>query len=185
MHHKKGSFVPGIVLISIGLYFLLRQFIESFTIWERIYPVLILLVSGFLLWDYSKKNNPRILFWGVFFLCTGAFFILRNYDLIPYLYFDEYWPVFLIALGFSFIIRFIAEPRDWGVLIPGTILLFIGLRSMTDAFHSAFWDWDYYMDDLWPAILIVIGLGIIISGLHAARLKDKNQESGNKNQEET
>jgi hypothetical protein len=188
MHHKKGSFVPGIVLIAIGLYFLLRQFIESFSVWEQIYPICILLISGFLLWDYWRKKNPKILFWGIFFLCIGAFFVLRNYNFIPYLYLDEYWPVFLIALGFSFIIRFIAEPQDWGVLIPGTILLFIGLKNMADAFHEVFWDWDweFYLDDLWPVILIVIGLGIIISGLHALRLKDKDeekQELRDKNQE--
>jgi hypothetical protein len=183
MHQKRGSFVPGIVLIAIGLYFLLRQFIESFSVWELIYPALILLVSGFLLWDYWKRKNPKILFWGIFFLCTGVFFMLRNYSFIPYLYLDEYWPVFLVSLGFAFIIRFIAEPQDWGVLIPGTILLFIGLKSLMDAFHEVFWDWEFYLDDLWPVVLIVIGAGIIISGLHAVRVKDKNEESKNKNQE--
>ncbi|MBN2103732.1 hypothetical protein JW835_06805 [bacterium] len=175
MKHKRNSLVPGILLIAFGCYFLLRRFIVTFPIWEQLYPILILVLAGLLLWDTYRNNRPGTLFWAVFFLCIGAFFLLRNYDIIPYLYVEEYWPVFLLAFGLSFIVKFIVNPRDWGALVPGTFLLFFGLKHLLDNFEEFYWEHSYYIDDLWPLIIIVIGIGMLISGIYTSKIK--NSES--------
>lgn len=174
MEHKKHSLTPGILLIAIGGYFLLRQYIVSFSAWEQIYPIPILLLAGFLLWETYRNKKPETMFWGIFLLCIGAFFLLRNYELIPYLYFDEYWPVVLLALGIAFIFKFIVNPKEWGALIPGTILLFFGLKNMLNAFHEFYWDCDFFIDDLWPLIIIIVGIGIIISGIQSSKKQIKD-----------
>lgn len=175
MEKKKGSLIPGILLIAAGCYFLLRRFIVSLPVWEQIYPVLILILTAFLLWETYRKNNPGTIFWAVFCLITGAFFLLRNYSIIPYLYVDEYWPVFLIAFGLAFIVKFIVHPEDWGALIPGTLLLFYGLKCLLSNFEEFYWQHDLYIDDLWPMIIIVIGIGMVVSGFLTSKKINANR----------
>ncbi|MBN1782850.1 hypothetical protein JW948_17075 [bacterium] len=177
MSHKKQSMTPGIILIAIGTFFLLRRFIDFMPYWERFYPVLILIFSGFLLWEAIRTGRPNPMFWGSFLACIGAFLLLRNYDLIPYLDFDELWPVIFIALGVSFLLRFIVNPRDWGVLIPCTLFLFFGLKNLACEMSDLYWEHDMLIDQFWPLILIVIGSGVVISGLHRHREHDKTDPS--------
>ncbi len=169
MHSHKKSMTPGIILIVAGLFFLFKDTFGSITIWEHLYPILMLLISGLLLWEAGRRKNDRAVFWGVVLLILGGFFLLRNFDVIPYFYAEDFWPVFLLAPGIAFILKYASNPKEWGVLIPGTILIFFGLKNMVAIFFDCGWDTNFCFDNLWPLILIVIGGGIILSGYLESR----------------
>ncbi len=166
MSKSRGSVIPGIILIIIGVWFLSRHFYPVEIVWVNTYPIVFILFAIFLIFNGLRRPNTSNMFWGVFFLCIGAFFTLRNFGIIPFFYTDEYWPIFLVALGISFISMFIVRPSDWGVLIPGSILLFFGVGFSMRTFNGFFWGWGEFMGIYWPVILIVIGAGILISSLH-------------------
>ena len=165
MAKSKNSVIPGVILILVGSWFLSRRFFEMEPFWEKSYPILMILISCLLIWRFIQKHHSGTLFWSIVLMVLGAFFLLRNYDVITYFYVDEYWPIFLIALGLGFVSLFIYQPHDWGGLIPGSICLFFGLVFSFHNFQGFFWGYDNVIANYWPAILIFIGSGIIISGL--------------------
>jgi peptidoglycan/LPS O-acetylase OafA/YrhL len=165
MDEKKSSLIPGVLFIVLGLWLFARRFpfLEHHSF--QIYPVLLVLFAGFLLYEMSRRRNTSALFWGVVVLVVGAFFFLRNYGVVSYYYADEYWPVFIFALGLGFLALFIYRPRDWGVLIPAGIFLFFGGILCIRLFHGYFWHWEDIIEQYWPVLLIVIGIGVLAGGL--------------------
>ncbi|HHS12717.1 MAG TPA: hypothetical protein ENN03_02985 [bacterium] len=162
MSERKSSVWPGIVFIFVGLWFLAKQFVAVGYFWDMAYPVILAALGIFLIIRGTESRQSNALFWGVTLFAGGAFFLLRNYELIPWLYPDEYWPVFLMAPGLGFIALFIQNPRDWGNLIPGAFLLFFGLRMVSRSF---FWGGERYFRQFWPLLLVFIGIGALYSGL--------------------
>jgi len=171
MVEKKGSLVPGILLIVIGLWFFARRFLYFTPHWIRIYPVLFILFGIFLFFETFRRQHSGALFWGVVFLFLGGFFSLRNFGIIPYFYADEYWPIFLLAVGVGFVGLFAFRPRDWGVLIPAFLFLFFGVGFSLHTFPGYFWGWERFLENYWPIILILVGLGVFVSGLQGRKKK--------------
>ncbi len=101
MTEKKGSLIPGILFIVIGLWLLSRSFYCFRPHWFRVYPVLVLLFAIFLLIEALRRRHSGTLFWGTVVLLVGVFFALRNFGVIPYFYNDEYWPVVVIIVGLA------------------------------------------------------------------------------------
>ncbi len=162
---KKKSLVPGFFLIFIGLWLLSKNTRFMYNQWEYVYPCLILLFSALFFIEASRKNHTNTLFWAVTFLGIGSFFVLRNFGIVEYYYWDDYWPVFLISVGLGFLTLFVINPRDWGSLIPAALCLFFGFGfAMTNLFH-VFWDFEIFIDAYWPVILIFFGIGLMLSGV--------------------
>ncbi|MBN2030072.1 hypothetical protein JW824_07475 [bacterium] len=171
MAEKKASLIPGVSLILIGLWFFLHQYFFFSSHWMRIYPFLLLFFALFLILETFRRNHSNSLFWGVVFFIIGLFFFLRNFGIIDYYYADEYWPVFLLAFGFGFLVLFLFNPKDWGVIIPASIFLFLGIGFSSRTFLGMFWGWDSFIEKYWPAVLIVIGLGILFQGFQNKKNK--------------
>ncbi len=165
MAAKKGSLVPGVLLVTIGLWIFARNFRFSHDFAFQLYPILLVVFALFLFVETIRRRNSNALFWGIAILVVGGFFLLRNFDIIPYFYVDEYWPIFLVALGLGFVGLFAFNPRDWGVLIPACIFLFFGVGFTFNTFHVFSWRWERSIEHYWPVILIIIGLGIFLNGL--------------------
>ncbi len=165
MTEKKGSLLPGIVFIIVGLWLFARRFHFFSPHSYRIYPILLICFALFLFFETIRRRHSGALFWGVVMLVVGGFYFLRNFEIIPHFYIDEYWPIFLLALGLGFITLFIYHPRDWGVLIPGVLFLFFGMGFSLRSIDEFFWRWEHILENYWPIILIVIGLGVFMSGL--------------------
>ena len=172
MADSKRSIVPGVLLIMIGLWFLTREYFYDTSYWEKSYPIILILFAAFLIWDAIRRNHSSALFWGVVLISLGTFFLARNYNLIPYFYSDEYWPIFLLAMGFGFVSLFVFQPRDWGVLIPAAIFLFFGFGFSFENFRGYFWDYEHFVENYWPIIIIFIGIGVILSGIMKTTHKD-------------
>lgn len=119
------------------------------------------------------RRDKGAVFPGTILLLLGLFFFLRNYDLVPYRYVRDIWPMLLIIVGVAFLALFLTKPSDWGVLVPAAIFLFFGtvlLLNKLDVFYLDVWD---IVFDYWPIALIIIGAGIILGSLkrHQNHLK--------------
>ncbi len=104
--------------------------------------------------ENRKKSRPsRSIFWGLMLILWAILIILTQQKLIPV---DDLWKYFLIGLGSIFIIQAVVssfnyETRSYAVgrLIPGFILMFIGLGFILN-FNSA-----------WPLALIAAGVSVL------------------------
>ena len=178
MEKRDKSLVPGIVLIAVGLLFLLHQMDVFYFRWRYIYPLGLLALGAVCLVSVFSKNQRSAAFPAGMFLSLGLFFFLRNYRYLPledYFYYpDELWPIFMIACGLGFIALYFAKREDWAVLIPGGVLVFLGLLFVLRTQRIIRW---VDFRDFWPVILIAIGLSIVV---HSLRKKPKQvTEVGN------
>ncbi len=166
MATKEKSYIPGVVLILIGAYLLLQGLdIISFR-WHHLYPLILLAIGAYLLIPVFSRKDTGAAFPATFLLVLGLFFFFRNYDFFSwnYHFYDmgEFWPVFLIAFGLAFIVQYMLKPDDWGSLVPGVILLFLGAVFMARSLDWFYW---FQFTDVWPVILIIIGGVLVASSL--------------------
>jgi len=159
MNQSKTSYLPGIFLIILGGILLIHQLDIFYFSWSQIYPVIFLLLGLYLYASLFTRKSAGAVFWGTVFFLLGLFFSLRNYDIIDYYYMYDLWPILLLIFGIAFIALFILKPEDWGVLIPAGILLFFGSVFLLRNLHL--WQAQEIIEQYWPIILILIGLGII------------------------
>ncbi len=165
MSKNKNSIWPGLILILIGVLLLVHKLTPYSFRWDRVYPLILIAVGVLIFVSVIGKRDKGSVFFGTFLFLLGAFFLLRNYDIIPYYYVREVWPIILIILGLSFFSVFIAKPSDWGVLIPALIFLFFGGIFLLRRLHIIYWNvWDNVIN-YWPLILIIIGGAIIVGAL--------------------
>jgi hypothetical protein len=165
MEKDKRSIMPGLVMAGVGFWLLARNLSFTSPVWFKVFPVLMLLFSAALLWEYGRTKKQAPLFWGTAAAAVGLFYLTVHFGFMPDFFFDEFWPVLFLAMGAGFLARFISRPRDWGLLFPAGLFMFIGAES---ALHSMddFWaDRLERMLDYWPAALILLGLGLIAGGL--------------------
>ncbi len=163
MSNSKTSLLPGILLIIIGSLLLIHKLNILYFDWPKTYPIVFVAIGIALFASYFFNRNSNSVFWGTIFTLGGVFFFLRNYHFIDYYYVREVWPVFMMILGIAFIVLFIVRPQDWGVLIPGGILLILGTSFLLRSLHL--WHAQEIIRRYWPLLLILIGAGIILSSL--------------------
>ncbi len=111
----------------------------------------------------NRESRPLI--WGILFIIIGFIFLGRNLDWF-YFNWQDLWPSLLIAGGVFFWIGWLFNRKEFGLLMPGTILLVYGLMFQ----YSALYSW-YSMDDLWPGFLLGPGLGFLFMYLLGNREK--------------
>jgi hypothetical protein len=99
------------------------------------------------------KQESRSLVWGVLLIIIGLLFLGNNLDWFDFDW-EDLWPSIMIIGGSLFWIGWLANRKEYGLLMPGTILLVYGLMFQ----YSAINGW-YYMDELWPGFLLGPGLG--------------------------
>lgn len=157
---KRRGIWPALFLIFIGAFFLLRSFHVFY--WHDMWPLFLIGVGGILCFSAFGKRDKGAVFPGTILILVGAFFFLWKHYYLPW-YMDEMWPVFPFIVGFAFFILFLFNPRDWGVLIPAAILIFISAIFFAD--NTGFFPWSawHIIGQTWPVILIVIGIIILVS----------------------
>lgn len=177
MTDKKKSLFPGILLILLGISLFIRRMDPFYFNWDRIFPLVLLALGVTLFAEVFRNRRTGPLFWGVVLLVIGAFSLLRNYELVDFLYMADLGPVFLIALGLGFFALFVNNPRDWGVLFPSALFLFIGFTLGLRNLNFYFWDWDGLVEKYWPVVLIFIGVGLLTSGI-VNQIQNKKDSEG-------
>ncbi len=161
MKKYSSNLTFGVMLILIGGGLLLRRMGFFDFGWNEIYPIALLILGAMSMMSVAK-GDKNASFWGSFLLICGLFTFLKNYGVFQFLWEVDLWTIVLLAFGISFLVLYAFKPQDWGVLIPGAILTFFGLVAILDDLDVS-WLTIEAIQDLWPLILIIIGVGIILS----------------------
>jgi hypothetical protein len=172
MNKNYSSLMIGLIFILAGAGLLMDKMRLFDFGWTEIYPIIFLLIAGvsFIHAFTDQKNSA---FWGGMFGVLGVFFFLRNFELIPFYWFHEFWP---IALGLGFFSLFIFSPKNWGVLIPGVILSGLGLMFTLESLDLIQDVFEVVTDVIWtywPLILILIGVGLILDSVKRQGMGDR------------
>jgi len=99
----------------------------------------------------SYKPN---LYLGIFLIITGLFILLIQNSHFTWGY---SWPLIVIAAGLLFFIGFFINKENYGLLMPGSILLIIGILFLY--FTQMGW---YHIEDLWPTFILAPGVGFFM-----------------------
>ena len=173
MSANKNSIFPGIILIFIGSLLLINKITPYYFSWYEIYPLILIGIGLLLIFSILNKVDKGAIFPGTILLLVGVFFFLRNYDIMPYYYLSDFWPIFLIIFGLAFFAVFVTKPSDWGVLIPGCLFLFLGVIFFLKIYRIIYWEIWEIVGQYWPVILIVIGGSIILGSLKKGKSEDE------------
>lgn len=85
---------------------------------------------------------------GLFFIAIGALFLMRNLDIIDLPWYFYSWQMLLIGLG---AFNFLTGNRSAGFILAGIGAVFLLPDIM-----------DFRFRDLWPVVLIIIGLSFFL-----------------------
>ena len=101
----------------------------------------------------TQQTNSNSRTWlGVALVILGSYFLLRNFDLIPYFipYWVFSWEMIFVIIGGSMLVT---RRRE------GLIFLAIGVFFLLpDIFHIP----RFYIRDWWPVILIIVGISVFL-----------------------
>jgi hypothetical protein len=108
-HKRTTAAVFGVILIGLGVIFLLHNFgmVDAGRPGDW-WPVILI---GFGVSSLIAPKDPGDAVSGVAVAALGAFFLLRNFDVIDWR-FQDIWPAFLVLGGIGLIARSIAERRS-------------------------------------------------------------------------
>lgn len=163
MKKHTSNVIIGTILIFIGLGLILKKMGYMSFGWDEIYPLVLIILGGMSILSIIKGDKSAS-FWGTFLLLSGFVTFFRNYGIIDSLWQLELWTIVVLAFGLSFIVLYLFKPQDWGILVPGAIVTFFGLIFLMDDLEVS-WMTVENIRNYWPVILIVIGIGVVISSL--------------------
>ena len=100
------------------------------------------------------SSPKKSLFPGLALIVLGIVFLLPNFtSLRPH----DLWPTFVLGTGIFFLISYLSDRSNYGLLMPATILTVIGLMF----FYCVFEGW-YMMRYIWPLFIVGPGLGFLL-----------------------
>ncbi|OPX42091.1 hypothetical protein CLHUN_39960 [Ruminiclostridium hungatei] len=108
----------------------------------------------------NRRNGTMIV--GLVLILIGVAYLLNNFGIFE-IYFDifdigflfsTFWPMFLIIPGLIFHYSFFtAKTSDAGLLVPGGILLVMGLTCQISMLFNV---WAY----MWPGFILAVAVGL-------------------------
>jgi len=170
MKNRAETIIPGIILILLGLFLLLQQFLPDFFGWGNIWPIFPTLAGiAFLIGGlFSRNRDPGLLFVGTAVTLVGLFFFAFTFDLFEWADMGKLWPAFPVIGGLAFLALFFgSKSRDWSVAGVGCAAIAVGVIAFAFTLFSLPGSLIDILVKLWPLGLIFIGL----IGLASAFLK--------------
>ena len=114
--------------------------------------------------EHDKNRNTWV---AIVLIGLGAFFLFRNFDFFPY-WIPSYlfgWEMIMILIGVAMLVTGKRE---------GLIFLGIGgIFILNDIFYLPHW----HMGNLWPVILIIIGVSLFISRRNQSQANDNEDDA--------
>ncbi|MBC8204734.1 hypothetical protein ISS30_05000 [bacterium] len=147
----------GVAIIVVGIVLLLH----SMDFWDFHWSIILIILGGVFLFGAFFSSERGMVFPGSLLFLLGLFFYLR-YNNILYDPMHYQWPIFPIIVGAAFLLTYIFNPEDWGLLIPAGILLLVGLLFLADNYRVIRIDAGDLIRDWWPLVFIIIGLKLIV-----------------------
>jgi hypothetical protein len=99
------------------------------------------------------RRSTQHLFWGIFLIALGIIFLMGNLSEVGM---SRLWPVFPLVVGLSFWIAYFQDRTNFGILMPGSILVVISLLF----FYCNFTSWSK-MEALWPIFILAPAVGFL------------------------
>jgi hypothetical protein len=148
------------LLIIIGVLLLAANF-GLFSL-LRFWPLLVIAAGlvFFALWTVDRGNHgllmPASVLVVIGVLCLYC-------ELYGWWNMQDLWPVFILAPGVGFLLMYLLGHPDRGVLVPGAILMVIGIVFLSANRWAGRW---------WPVVLIAAGVLVLLR----PRRDDRAQE---------
>jgi hypothetical protein len=154
MVEKYGRATTGIVLIVVGILALLA----SLGFGEIFGEAIPALVGVFFLILYAVGRANWALYPGAFTTPVGVvtFLAARGTNM------ELWWPLFVAAPGFGFLIIRLAKPWNRWAIYPAAVLILLAGVFFTFSSHALRWLYVDFAGKLWPVLLILLGLMLIL-----------------------
>jgi predicted membrane protein len=104
----------------------------------------------------NRRPTPQLVF-GIIVIIAGVLITLDNLNFLVASEIFRWWPLALMALGMVQLF----ESESAGRRMSGALLLGIGSLFLLDRLHVL----RFFFRELWPLILVIIGIGILWSAL--------------------
>ncbi len=166
----RKSIFWGIFLIAVGLIFLANNLnilnIDWYYIVSNIWQLwpLLMVVGGLAFWVGWLNNRKEygLIMPGTILATYGLLFWHCTYHGWQQMAEYNLWAFFLIGPGLGFFLMYLMGQREKGLLIPGSLLLGLGIVFLTGPENIAL---------VWPIVLIAIGVGLLFKHRENQRRK--------------
>ena len=164
----RGSVILGIVLVTAGVWFFLRNLGVGLPGPAELWPVFPCLAGVAFLGSFvtSKNRSPGLVFLGTAGLLVGLFFFTFTVGPLQWWRMEDYWPAFPLIAGLSFVATWVAGRfREPGLLVPATVSLLAGVVGFS---FTLGWFDVWVMPVLasgWPLVLVAMGLLMVFRGI--------------------
>ncbi len=104
--------------------------------------------------QYTRSSDSRLII-GLLFLVLGVYFLLNNFNLIPFAIprYVVSWQTLLIVIGILIIAT--SDKKGGGIVLVAVGSLFL----LSDIFYISIWDIVYRF---WPLAFVLIGISLLI-----------------------
>ncbi|MGB2869336.1 MAG: hypothetical protein WBD36_12855 [Bacteroidota bacterium] len=154
--------VAGVLLILVGVLLILSRVHVLHLGWGNLIWTFLLVYAVVVVVRGFARRRAAAVFFGslLFFVSLHAVLQLWGVALFG---FAEWIPNIALALGLSFLVLYILEPRNVGLLIP--FILFAGFGAV-----YYLWWWDMvdlfdvkqYAATYWPLLLVLFGISVML-----------------------
>ncbi len=107
--------------------------------------------------------KPGRIIFALILIAAGVVLLLVNLNILS-LHILTQWPLVPILIGFGMWMGYLDNRRDWGLVIPGTILLCVGILF----YCCTTMGWRI-MSSWWPVFILAPGLGFFAAYLASGR----------------
>lgn len=151
---KRNSILPGIFLVIIGLYFLLKQMNITIPYSDLLvtWPSILVIIGLILAFQGFSNRDDNKMFSGTLLLGFGIYF----HGVITFNYWKYHWAFFTLVISIAFFMKYFVNKRDG--IVPGFILLGISALYFFSGYIT------HYIGEFqafWPIALIGIGIYFI------------------------
>jgi len=170
---RRPAIVPGLLLLLLGIWLLGRELGFSVLLGQVIWPWLIVLL-GVVIWARYIFFPPRSaddVFWGTASILSGGFLVTwyNGLWLAELGGWGDLWPVIPLIIGVSSLVQWVFSIRNWGALVSGLAFGAVGVVGLAYTSRMITSLQALQIANMWPALLIVAGLGLLLQALLGRR----------------
>lgn len=152
----------GAILVLIGVALLLRQMHMLDISGKKLLFIALALYGGATVTRSLLYNVRHKIFWGSLCFFSGILLTLKEYGLV-YGSAPMFLPAVLVIFGFSFLVLFIFNVRDWHLIIPSLLFIGLGASLMLTELRMLYAEQVWHvLRNYWPVALILMGGAMVL-----------------------
>jgi hypothetical protein len=116
--------------------------------------------------QYQSNNQGVKLGWGIILIIIGAMLMLGNLGIVPTFgqLMKVFWPMIIIFAALMFHVGFYSNKKNYGLLMPGGLLLTVGIVCQTSEIFNL---WNF----MWPGFILAPAVGLFEMYIFGKRSK--------------